>query len=108
MSGSGRSSSSESGLVHESGMGSPGSGSSSSQRSHFTSTDIILLGESEEEEETGSDDEEMLSQGTVSYLDIPTQIMRKPARLQCTKRHARAISCTLPGETSAFARAMMI
>ena len=70
MSGSGRSSSSESGLDDESGMGSPGSDSSSLQQSRSTSPDVILLGESEEEEETGSDDEETLSQGTVSYLDI--------------------------------------
>ena len=70
MLGSGRSSSSESGLDDESGTGFPDSGSGGSQQSCSTSPDVILLGESEEEEETGSDDEETLSQGMVSYLDI--------------------------------------
>ena len=47
--------------------------------------------------------------GTVQMMMIhclcwifPTQIARKPARLQCVIRHARVMSCMLPGKTSRF------
>ena len=40
--------------------------------------------------------------GQCLYSIFPTQIMRKPARLQCTKRHARAMFGMLPGETSRY------
>ena len=46
--------------------------------------------------------------GQYLYSTFPTPIIRKPARLQCTRRHARVISSTLPGEMSRFARVMMI
>ena len=57
----------------------------------------------------GSDDEETLSQGTVSSLDISNSDNEETHKAAaCTKRHARAMSCMLPGETSTFARVMMI
>ena len=46
--------------------------------------------------------------GQCLYLIFPTQIMRKPARLLHTKRHAKVMFGMLPGEMSRFARVMMI
>ena len=46
--------------------------------------------------------------GWCLYSTFPTPIMRKLARLQHVRRLARAMSGTLPGETSRFASVMMI
>ena len=69
-------------------MGSPGSGSSGLQQSRSASPDVILLGKSEEEEESSSDDEEMLSQGTVSSLDI-SNLDNEETRKAAVRKKAR-------------------
>ena len=87
-SGYGRSSSSELGSDDESGTGSPGSGSGGLQRSRSSFPDIVFLGENEEEEEISSDDEEMLSQGTVSSLDISNSDNEETCKAAaCKKAH---------------------
>ena len=46
--------------------------------------------------------------GQCLYWIFPTWTIRKHARLQCVKRHTRAMFDMVPGKMSRFARVMMI
>ena len=96
-------------LDEESDTGSSGSDSSSPEQYCSSSPDVIFLGKNEEGpadaegEKNGSDDEK-----TLSLLDISNSDNEEARKAAAHIRHARVMSCTLPGETGRFARVMTI